>query len=322
MKNARTGGVFVGMIFVLVLVSFRLAAGRQVDSGNSDGVILSQTACALAPYEQQSAFTKRFYSRDEYESARSSPPADCFRITYSSDGLKVVGYLVTPHGETGRQYPIIIYNRGGFLERGKIDSWNIVDFEHLSGEGFIVLASQYRGNDGGEGHEEVGGADLDDVTNLFSVARALPYADMRNLFMYGLSRGGMMTFLEMKRGVTVNAAVVVGAVYDCEAFQQRAPGIVAEVTKLIPDYPRKKSAALQERSVMNWPEKVNAPLMILHGGNDDEVPATEALAFATKLSKLNKTYELVVYANDVHEVANNKRDRDARVIAWFKRYLR
>jgi len=73
---------------------------------------------------------------------------------------------------------------------------------------------------------------------------------------------------------------------------------------------------------MNWPEKVNVPLMILHGGNDDEVPATEALAFATKLSKLNKTYELVVYANDVHEVANNKRDRDARVIAWFKRYLR
>ena len=94
-----------------------------------------------------------------------------------------------------------------------------------------------------------------------------------------------MTFLEMKRGVTVNAAVVVGAVYDCEAFQQRAPGIVAEVAKLIPDYPSKKSAALQERSVMNWPEKVNAPLMILHGGNDDEVPATEALAFANKTVK-------------------------------------
>jgi dipeptidyl aminopeptidase/acylaminoacyl peptidase len=99
-------------------------------------------------------------------------------------------------------------------------------------------------------------------------------------------------------------------------------GIFEEAAKLIPDYPRKKSSAVRERSAMNWPEKVNAPLLILHGGDDDEVPATEALAFATKLSNLKKPYELVVYANDIHEVANNRRDRDARVIAWFKRYLR
>lgn len=73
---------------------------------------------------------------------------------------------------------------------------------------------------------------------------------------------------------------------------------------------------------MNWPEKVNVPLMMLHGGDDDEVPATEALAFATKLSNLKKPYELLVYANDVHEVANSRRDRDARIVAWFKRYVR
>lgn len=273
--------VLVTSMFVSITVTF--AAGRQVEAGNSDGLLLTQKRCALGPYDAQSAFTKRFYSKSEYESAMSSPSADCFRITYSSDGLSVVGYLVKPHGETGERYPIIIYNRGGFLDLGKIDGWNIVDFEHLSAAGFIVLASQYRGNDGGEGHEELGGADLDDVTNLFRVASRLPYADMKNVFMYGLSRGGMMTFLEMKRGQTVNAAVVVGAVYDLEAFRQRAPGIVGEATKLIPDYPNKSYSALRERSAMNWPEKVNAPLMILHGGDDDEVPATEALAFATKL---------------------------------------
>jgi dipeptidyl aminopeptidase/acylaminoacyl peptidase len=41
---------------------------------------------------------------------------------------------------------------------------------------------------------------------------------------------------------------------------------------------------------MNWPEKVNRPLMMLYGGDDDEVPASEALAFATKLSRLKKQY--------------------------------
>jgi dipeptidyl aminopeptidase/acylaminoacyl peptidase len=52
------------------------------------------------------------------------------------------------------------------------------------------------------------------------------------------------------------------------------------------------------------------------------VPTTEALAFATKLSKLKKFYQLIVYAGDVHEVAENRRDRDARVAQWFKRYIR
>ena len=42
---------------------------------------------------------------------------------------------------------------------------------------------------------------------------------------------------------------------------------------------------------MNWPETVNAPLLILHGAEDEEVPVTEALAFATKFSTLKKPFE-------------------------------
>jgi dipeptidyl aminopeptidase/acylaminoacyl peptidase len=118
----------------------------------------------------------------------------------------------------------------------------------------------------------------------------------------------------------MNAALV-GAVYDVEAFGQRAPSVLEEATKLMPDYPNKGALAIRERSVMNWPAKANAPPMMLHGGDDDEVPATEALSFATKLSNVRKPYELVIYANDVHEVANNRRDRDAKVVGWFKRNL-
>jgi dipeptidyl aminopeptidase/acylaminoacyl peptidase len=57
----------------------------------------------------------------------------------------------------------------------------------------VILASQYRGNNGGEGHEELGGSDLDDVSNLLETAKSRPYADTTNVFMCGVSRGGMMT---------------------------------------------------------------------------------------------------------------------------------
>ena len=36
----------------------------------------------------------------------------------------------------------------------------------------------------------VGGADLDDVSNLLATARSLPYAVTTNIFMYGVSRAG------------------------------------------------------------------------------------------------------------------------------------
>jgi len=300
-----------------------LAGGTAVvgQTSVSDGTIIDQKACVFGPYEQQSRFTKKFYSKEDYESAGSSPRSECSRIVYMSDGLKVVGYLVRPRNLGAIRLPVIIFNRGGFLERGKIESVNLVDFTRLSEQGFVLLASQYRGNDGGEGHEEVGGADLDDVSNLLATARLLPYADTGNIFMYGVSRGGMMTFLEMKRNFPMKAAAVVGAVYDVAAFGERAPGVLAEAARLIPDYAQKGIAALEERSVMKWPEAVNVPLLILHGADDDEVPATEALAFAVKMSSLKKPYELVVYAGDVHEVAGHRRERDERIAAWFRRYL-
>jgi dipeptidyl aminopeptidase/acylaminoacyl peptidase len=98
-----------------------------------------------------------------------------------------------------RRLPVIIFNRGGFLNLGKIEVFNLIDLERLSNQGSVVLASQYRGSDGGDGHERLGGQDLDDVSNLLETARTLPYVDNGNVFMCGVSRGGMMTFLEMKR---------------------------------------------------------------------------------------------------------------------------
>ena len=95
-----------------------------------------------------------------------------------------------------------------------------------------------------------------------------------------------------------------------------------EATKLIPNYSETGVSALRERSVMDWPEAVNVPLLMIHGSDDDEVPVTESLNFAIKLSNLKTIYELMVYAGDVHEAAENRKDRDARITTWFKRYLR
>ena len=315
----------IGTTLVAFLVTSSTAKTQNLTTA-SDGSVVAQMPCLFTTFEEQSSFTRRFYSKDEYEAAKNSGAIECLKIQYISDGFKVVGFLVKPRNSQGKRYPVIIYNRGGLLDIGKIETPNILDFYELTSKGFVILASQYRGNDGGEGREEFGGADVNDVTNLLSLAGRLPYADSKNIFLYGLSRGGMMAFLALRRGAVVNAVAVVGAIFDLEGAleptKQRAPGIVERVIKLIPDYASRGTATLSERSVLNWPEKVNVPVLIIHGGEDEEVPVSQALAFATKLSGLHKPYELVVYANDIHEAANNRHDRDARIVAWFKRFLR
>ena len=288
--------------------------------------IAMQSPCQFGTFEEQTPFTRRFYSKAEHDQAKTNASTECLRIQYLSDGLKVVGFLVKPRDPEGRRYPVIIYNRGGLQDIGKIDVPNILDFYELAANGFVVLASQYRGNDGGEGLEEFGGADVGDVVTLVSLASSLPYADPKNIFFYGLSRGGMMTFLALARGVTVNAAAVVGGIYDLQdlmaATTLRMPGVANRVMTLIPDYSSRGAAALAERSVMAWPEKLAVPLLMIHGSEDEEVPVSQALAFAARLSSLRKEYELIVYAKEIHEALNNRRDRDARIVAWFRRYLR
>jgi len=103
------------------------------------------------------------------------------------------------------------------------------------------------------------------------------------------------------------------------ATKQRAPGIADRVMKLIPDY---GISALRDRSAIYFADQVNVPVLILHGGTDEEVPASQALAFAAKLNELYRPFELIVYANDSHEVTNNRYDRNARIVSWFRRHMR
>ena len=120
-------------------------------------------------------------------------------ITYISDGLKVKGYIAYP-ADTSKKYPCIIWNRGGIGEKGVIDSYTARGlFGQIASWGYVVFASQYRGNAGGEGKDEFGGDDLNDVLNLIPLADELEFADKEKWGIEGWSRGGMMTYLALTR---------------------------------------------------------------------------------------------------------------------------
>ena len=141
------------------------------------------------------------------------------KISYLSDGLKVKGYLAYPAGQTSKKYPCVIWNRGGYKNNGAIDHFTARGiFGQIASWGYVVFASQYRGNVGGEGTEEMGGADINDILNLKPLADELEFADASGWGMIGWSRGGMMTFLALLKDPAFKCAVVNGAISDMKGY--------------------------------------------------------------------------------------------------------
>ncbi len=68
-----------------------------------------------------------------------------------------------------------------------------------------------------------GGVEVDDVLNLVPALKSLDFVDPERLYMLGLSRGGTMTYLAIKRGIPVKAAAVIGAVTDVKAWVDATP---------------------------------------------------------------------------------------------------
>jgi dipeptidyl aminopeptidase/acylaminoacyl peptidase len=261
-------------------------------------------------------------SPEAFERHRAYAGFECRRITYLSDGLQVVGFLWKPQDTTGKQFPLIIYNRGGSREFSKLTPWLRFGFYPYVSQGFVVLASQYRGNDGGEGHEEYGGVDVRDVLNLMPLAQSLGYIDMHNVFMLGWSRGGMMTYLALKHNMPVNAVAVGGGLSNLVSEGKRRPTLMHVWRTLNHDFEKRGEALLRERSAVYWAEKINVPVLILHGGADWRAePMRQAQAFANRLHELGQTYELIIYPDDDHGLSLNRADSDRRVVAWFRRHM-
>lgn len=124
------------------------------------------------------------------------------KVSYRSQGLRVFGLVCRPAAE-GR-FKTIVYNHGGFEGTGDFDTAICVDAVR---NGYVIVESSYRGEDGSEGRIEVCLGEVDDVLAITDVARSLPYVDPDKVSMLGVSHGGCITTRAVQRGAKVAAAV-------------------------------------------------------------------------------------------------------------------
>lgn len=245
-----------------------------------------------------------------------------YDITYMSDGLRVKGYLAKP--KAAGTCPAIIWNRGGNREFGLLKSSSLSPYAQ---NGYVAIGSQYRGNAGGEGHEEFGGADINDVLNLIPLLKCMPNVDADRIGMVGFSRGGMMTYIALKeqtlRGTNdIKAACTVGGLADLFMGAKERPDMVSGVyTPLIGGSPSQVPKEYEARSATYWADKINVPLLIQHGEADWRVSVEQAEKLAQELEKYGKVYKLITYPDDDHGLSGHNGGLD-EILKWLSQYLK
>lgn len=272
-------------------------------------------------YKMLNSFNQSFYSENEYRKYidwyNHVTDAVFYSIDYMSEEYIIKGIIGKPK-KVKSKLPIIVYLRGGSEDTGKITVQTLKDkFYFWIKQGYIVIASQYRGVDGGEGKDELGGADLVDVLNLFKLVEELSYADTNSIYLIGHSRGGMMALMALREQVPVKAAALTAPITDYFSFEKQRPDLNALLNNIIPNMPENKKVAYTRRSATCWADAISVPLIIMHGDADTTCDLSQSTLLVDALSKSKKIYEFVIYPGGNHSLTNFRHDINKQIYKWF-----
>ena len=265
---------------------------RALQKWQTDDAAAKTAGLQLRP---QSELLPALWTAAEYSERNKYVGFVCERLTYLSDGLEVIAFFWHPKTPPlSGKWPLLVFNRGGLGETFKLRPNTWFGFYSYVRAGFAVLATQYRGNDGGAGQESPGDGDVRDVLNLFPLAQELGGVDLDRAVMLGFSRGGYVTLRALAAGAPVRAAAVLGA-----------PRSLARIAPAAPDMSK----------------AVPVPLLVLHGGADGSVPPSEALEISRQQLAGGQPGQLHLFEGDSHGLTFSQRERDAEILAWFASYV-
>ena len=78
---------------------------------------------------------------------------------------------------------------------------------------------------------------------------------------------------------------------------------------------------VRRRSAIYWADRLDVPLLLMHGGADSNVDPAQSRLLDRLLTQAGKPHELVIFDGDNHVLREHREERDRRAVAWFRRYL-
>jgi len=250
---------------------------------------------------------------------RSEDMVEPFLVHYPSrDGKWTISAFVYVPYNMARsgQNAAIVYVHGGPTSQS-VNSFSRV-IQHMVNQGYMVIAPNYRGSTG-YGKEfqqanlfDMGGGDLQDVLAAADWIKQTGYLDPKKLVLMGGSYGGYMTMMGVTKAPDVWAAgvpIVPFVNYFTEIANEDP--VLREMDLATMGDPEKNKDLFRDRSPIFFVDQIEAPLLLLAGGNDPRCPKEEAQQVVDALKKRGGVAEYKVYENEGHGFARVENQIDA-----------
>ena len=242
----------------------------------------------------------------------------------ASDGRTIHGYLIRPRGVAGPA-PMVTLIHGGPWAR---DSWNPAVFNSLqllANRGYAVLTVNYRGSTG-YGRDHLWAADREyfgrlqkDIAEAVQWAVDQGFADRARLAVMGASFGGFSTLAQLiqkphdyRCGVNIVGVANWPRVVDnWPPFWRNRHWFARTYGDVrVPE----DRAQMMANSPVNHLDKITAPLLVIHGGNDIRVLKQDSDDVVAALEKRGHPVEYMLFADEGHSISKWRN----RLALWRK----
>jgi dipeptidyl aminopeptidase/acylaminoacyl peptidase len=250
---------------------------------------------------------------------RSEDMVEPYLVHYPSrDGKWTISaFLYVPFNMARNgQNAAIVYIHGGPKSQSTNSFNRFIQF--AANQGYMVLAPNYRGGTGyGKDFEnanlfDMGGGDLQDVLAGVDWIKQTGHLDPKKIAVMGGSYGGYLSMMAVTKAPDVWAAGVpiVPFVNWFTEIENEDPVLQQSDLATMGD-PVKNKTLYEERSPINYIDRIKAPLLLLAGGHDPRCPKSETQQVVDAIKRRGGTVDSKVYENEGHGFARVENQIDA-----------
>jgi dipeptidyl aminopeptidase/acylaminoacyl peptidase len=223
------------------------------------------------------------------------------------------------------KFPAIVWIHGGPTGQ-YVNSFNRA-VQYLVNQGYLVIAPNFRGSTGygkefmRANYRDEGGGDLADVVDAAQWIAKSGFVDPKKLVSMGGSYGGYLTMMAVTKYADMWGAGVAIVPYT-NWFTELAtedPAIRAYDVSIMGD-PVDNKALYEDRSPINFIDRIKAPILLIAGGNDVRDPRGESEQVAAAIKKNGGFVQIKIYENEGHQFSRieNQIDSWQRVSDFLK----
>lgn len=216
-----------------------------------------------------------------------------YDVSLAGSGVTLGGILFRPN--TTKPLPAIIVLHG-WAQPGVAGAPRVEGTaRRLSEQGYVALALSMRGWPPSSGWDDCGTEQPDDVAKAADWLAKLPGVNADSIGVLGFSLGGQVALLSGARSGRIKAIVAYFPITDIQRW-----GDTTSNAGIRHFYVPMVCGTGDRNSPVHVAEQIHAPVLLIHGDRDTEVPTEQSLKMQEALRKVNRPVELLIIAGGDH----------------------